>query len=142
VVAEEKIGRGKHPNSRANLKPIQPGQVLNPSGRPRQVATKLLRDLATTQIEGAEEGDTYAKRIALKVLQMASDGNTEAIKIYHDRMEGRPRQSISLDTDEHTRLERRLENYLSESERAGDPLSRSDAIAILAEEDPRFEGFE
>lgn len=55
------VGRGQHPNSRANLRPIHPGQVLNPGGRPRQVATRLLREMASAPLEGSE-GETRLRR--------------------------------------------------------------------------------
>jgi hypothetical protein len=44
------IGRGQHPNSRANLKPVVPGQVLNPTGKsggPFRLYTDSIRALAS-----------------------------------------------------------------------------------------------
>ena len=38
------IGKGKNPNSLANLKPFQPGNNMNPGGRPKGAKTRLEAD--------------------------------------------------------------------------------------------------
>lgn len=140
---ELKGGRGSHPNSRANLRPFQPGQPsANPAGRPKQAATKLLREMAANSSEGYAEGVSRLRLIVDRLLAKAEAGDLDAIKIVLDRLEGRPRQSIALDTDADAKRERKLQNFLAESEREGDPLTRAEAIAILAEEDLGFEDFE
>jgi hypothetical protein len=65
-----------------------------------------------------------------------------ALKEIVDRIEGRPRQSISLDLDADARRERKLNAFMQECERDGDPLSREEAIAALAQEDSDFEDYE
>jgi Family of unknown function (DUF5681) len=119
---------------------FKPGQSGNPSGRPKNVLSKAIRK----KLEEVEEGQdkTVAERVTDRLVDLALAGNIEAIKLLGDRSEGRPRQSISVDTDERERRERKLQNFLTESEREGDPLTRDEAIAILAEEDSGFEDFE
>ena len=41
---KSEFGKGKNPNSLANLKPWQPGQVANPGGRPKGAKTRLEAD--------------------------------------------------------------------------------------------------
>jgi hypothetical protein len=121
---------------------FKPGQSGNPSGRPKNVLSKSLRKKLEELESDAPDARSNADLITDKLVTLALGGNLEAIKIVLDRMEGRPRQSISVDVDEHGRRERKLQNFLVESEREGDPLTREQAIAILAEEDPAFEDHE
>jgi hypothetical protein len=129
--------RGENPNSRANLRPIQPGEVRNPSGRPRQVATKLLREMAAETRTGAEVSRLSA--IVDQLLSKAEGGDLDAIKIVLDRLEGRPRQSVSLDVGERERYERMVENMIESEAAEGRELSREQAIAALATVSPEIE---
>ena len=129
--------RGDNPNSRANLRPIQPGEVRNPSGRPRQVATKLLREMAAETRAGAEWSRLSA--IVDQLLSKAEGGDLDAIKIVLDRLEGRPRQSVSLDVGERERYERMVENMIESEAAEGRELSREQAIAALATVSPEIE---
>ena len=133
----ELTGRGSHPNSRANLRPIKPGEVRNPSGRPRQVATKLLREMAAETRAGATQSRLSA--IVDQLLSKAEAGDLDAIKIVLDRMEGRPRQSVSLDVGERERYERMVENMIESEAAEGRELSREQAIAALATVSPEIE---
>lgn len=130
-------GRGSHPNSRANLRPIQPGEVRNPAGRPRQVATKLLREMAAETRDGAEQSRLSA--IVDQLLSKAEGGDLDAIKIVLDRLEGRPRQSISLDVGERERYERMVENMIESEAAEGRELTREQAIAALATVSPEID---
>ena len=121
---------------------FQPGQSGNPSGRPKNVLSKALRRKLEALESDAPDARVNADVLTDKLFELAVAGNVEAMKMCFDRMEGRARQSISVDVDEQSRLESRLQNYLSESEREGDPLTRAAAILILAEEDPRYEDYE
>jgi|SRR5215213_9738562 len=138
-MSEENQGRGSHPNSRANLRPIQLGEVRNPAGRPRQVATKLLREMSATQVEGAGDGQTRLSRIVDQLLSKAEGGDLDAIKIVLDRLEGRPRQSVSLDVGERERYERMVENMIESEAAEGRELTREQAIAALATVSPEIE---
>lgn len=136
-MSEERQGRGSHPNSRANLRPIQPGEVRNPAGRPRQVATKLLREMAAETRNGAEQSRLSA--IVDQLLSKAEGGDLDAIKIVLDRLEGRPRQSVSLDMGERERYERMVENMIESEAAEGRELTREQAIAALATVSPEIE---
>lgn len=134
MVVEEKelTGRGSHPNSRANLRPFQTGQPsANPAGRPRQVATKLLREMATAAL-GDAEGETRLRRIVDRLLSKAESGDLEAIKIVLDRLEGRPRQSVSLDMNERERYEQMVEQFIEGEATEGRECTRQQAIAALS----------
>jgi hypothetical protein len=145
MAAEEKELTGRE-RRLANLKPFQPGDPrINRSGRPRQIFSKGLRAVLEGELE---PGKTQAAELSVLVVQialgkvMATPTQMRAIEFLADRMEGRPRQSISLDMDEQGKLERKLQNFMRESERDGDTLTRAEAIAVLAEEDARFEDYE
>lgn len=143
MAADEKELTG-HERRLANLTAprFKPGQSGNPSGRPKNVLTKALRKKLNELESDAPGSRTRAEVLMDKLYSMAEGGNIDALKMCLDRMEGRPRQSISLDVDEHGTLERKLDNFMRESERDGDPVERAEAIAILAEEDSRFEDFD
>jgi hypothetical protein len=136
------------PKSLANLKPFPKGVSGNPSGRPPAIVTRALREIAAEVAEDGPEPETQARRLA-RILWEASTGvrvvrreQLEAAKICLDRLEGRPHQSITVDVDDEGRRERKIASLLADSERADDPLTRSEAIALLAEEDASFEGME
>lgn len=133
--------RGDNPNSRANLAAhsFKPGQSGNPGGRPRQVATKLLREMSAAQVEGAGDGETRLSRIVNQLLSKAEGGDLDAIKIVLDRLEGRPRQSVSLDMNERERYERMVENMIESEAAEGRELTREQAIDALATVSPEIE---
>jgi hypothetical protein len=129
---KEMTGRGSHPNSRAALEAnrFQPGQSGNPAGRPRQVATKLLREMAATaEVDG---GETRLRRIVDRLLVKAESGDLDAIKIVFDRLEGRPRQSVTLDLNERERYEQMVEQFIEGEESEGRECTREQAIAALS----------
>jgi hypothetical protein len=138
-VEETKIqGRGSHPNSRANLRPFQSGQPsANPAGRPKQVATKLLREMASSSL--FDDGETRLRCIVDQLLQKAESGDLEAIKIVLDRLEGRPRQSVSLDLNQRDEYERMVENMMESEAAEGRQCTREQAIAALSMFKPEIE---
>jgi hypothetical protein len=140
---QELTGRKR---SLANLQPFKPGDPrINREGRPRQIFSKGLRAVLDGEREGGKTDREDLQQLIIDVAlgrTQATPTQMRAIEFIADRLEGRPRQSISVDTDEQGRRERKLQNFLAESEREGDPLTREEAIAILAEEDPGFEVFE
>jgi hypothetical protein len=102
---------GEHPNSRANLIPVQPGQVLNPQGinRKRPYSDRhseraespypetLRRKL--NQKAGEEiipTGATWADaEVAIAHLK-ASHGGTRELQEITDRIEGKPPQRMEI----------------------------------------------
>lgn len=61
---------------------FKPGQSGNPSGRPRQMLSKLLSELL------AAEDQKYAKVVVKAWLQLACQGNHTALKELLDRVDG------------------------------------------------------
>ena len=94
----------------SNLRPFKPGQSGNPAGRPKQVATRLIREMSAELAEGSNE--TRLRRIVEALLTKAEAGDLEAVKIVFDRLEGRPRQAVSLDLGERERCERMVEGMI------------------------------
>lgn len=68
------------------------GQSGNPTGKSK---TKWLTDALRMELAQNPE---KARNIAVKVIEMAEDGDLEATKIIFDRLEGRPTQQIEVDT--------------------------------------------
>lgn len=114
----------------ANLTPFRPGQSGNPAGRPKQVGTKLIREMAAELAEGSNE--TRLRRIVDALLTKAEAGDLEAVKIVFDRLEGRPRQSVSLDLGERERCERMVEGMIEAELAEGRECTREQAIAALS----------
>lgn len=132
-----------------NLKPFSAGDPrINRGGRPVSTITKSLRRLMSTPESEADDSRSKADELAGLLYNIATgkakatNVQLAALKEIVDRMEGRPRQSVSLDVSEHGELERKLERYMAEREQDGDPRTRDEAIEDLAEIDPRFRGFE
>lgn len=132
----------------ANLKPFPKGVSGNPRGRPPAVVSKSLRRMVAEIETGADGEESRADYLARILYESATGARKvsreqlDAIKIVLDRLEGRPRQTIALETDEEARRERKLQNYIAECERAGDSRTRAEAIADLAEEDEGFLDYE
>jgi hypothetical protein len=103
--------RGKHPNSLANLKPIQPGEVRNPlgiNGRTYSIEYHKLSQepipeivrLALNKKFGAElivKGDTWARANALSMhYEAVCRGITAAAQEIREAVEGRATQRIEV----------------------------------------------
>jgi len=85
----------------------KPGQSGNPRGRPpgrNAIATALKAELEKDEAVGeAGEPLTKAEVIAHRVVDLALDGNLKAAQFIADRTEGKPRQTITTNTqDERT----------------------------------------
>ena len=113
-----------------NLQPFRPGQSGNPAGRPKQVATRLIREMAEELAEGSNE--TRLRRIVDALLTKAEGGDLEAVKIVFDRLEGRPRQAVTLDLGERERCERMVEGMIEAEAAEGRECSREQAVAALS----------
>src|SRR5215204_893060 len=79
-----------HPNSLANLRPIQPGQALNPSGRPKMPAEVREAAMALTPDAIRTLGE-----IMLNPLVRPGVRVTAAEKIL-DRALGKPAQTVDV----------------------------------------------
>ena len=119
--------------SLANLKPFQPGQSGNPSGRPKNTLTGAYRKMLDKPFPGDPEGRTFAEVIAEAVGMKAARGDERAAKEIEDRVMGRARQHITLTTDARESIERSIDNLLEAAAESGDSLDRMGALQLLAE---------
>lgn len=71
----------------ANLKPAKPGQVLNPSGRPKDILTQRLR---------ARLDDAEADALVNALLSQGKGGNVKALAMAWDRLEGKVAQPLDV----------------------------------------------
>ena len=102
--------KGMHPNSLAQLKPMQPGQTLNPGGRPRNVRTPQfwlarLQDFteADLRVLFEDESQPVSKRIAARLMLESIEGELrkggmDAANAVMDRTGGKPTQQIQMET--------------------------------------------
>jgi hypothetical protein len=103
--------RGKHPNSLANLKPVQPGQVLNPLGNNGRTYSVEYHKLSQEPVPeavrlmlnkkfGAElirEGDTWARANAMSQhFEAVCRGVTGASQELREATEGKAVQRVEL----------------------------------------------
>lgn len=84
----------------ANLKPIQPGEVRNPNGRPKgtpnfkTVLGKWMRikELTVNPITKKTMKLSQQDIVALAMIKEARNGNVQAFVAISDRMDGKPEQ--------------------------------------------------
>lgn len=138
MMTEEREVTGRE-RSIANLKPFPKGVSGNPSGRPKNVLSKALRKKLDELESDAPDARTKAEVLADKLYELALSGNVEAMKMCFDRMEGRPRQSVSLTLDQREECERMVENLIESEAAEGRELSRGQAITILSLFKPEIE---
>ena len=87
LVTEKTDGRGKHPNSQANLEPFEKGVSGNPDGRPKKyVKLKQALDKVGNVKQSAWDslgisGDTYKDEVLKRIWYEASNGSISHIKI-------------------------------------------------------------
>jgi len=76
-------------------RPFQKGQSGNPAGRPRkgETVTEVLRSMALELHAG---NITRAEALARILWDSALGGDSKAIDVILDRLEGKPRQSLEL----------------------------------------------
>jgi len=110
---EEKYGRGEHPNSKANLQLWQPGDVPNPSGKPKgaiDIKTrliKMLENVAPDKVQNAKGIAEFCDGISqitnldavnARLLYCAIvEGESWAVKEIFDRIAGKAPQAIDVD---------------------------------------------
>lgn len=81
--------RGQHPKSKANLKPVKPGEVKNPAGRPPKelCITSILREKLHEPCD-KDPSVTWAEWLARRALELAGE-NAAYYKELLDRTEGK-----------------------------------------------------
>jgi hypothetical protein len=88
-------------------RPFPPGMSGNPAGRPKGSGTLLSILRARLQEIPTGQHKTYAEGVVDVVLRKALEGNTPALKLVWDYIEGAPKQSVDL--TQHTGDKRTLE---------------------------------
>jgi phage I-like protein len=79
--------------------PFQKGQSGNPKGRPKKGTA--MADALRTVLNKSKDGKQNKRALAEKVVEMALSGNTEAIKLVFDRMDGKvPQTNVLQGSDE------------------------------------------
>ena len=87
VVTEKDTGRGKHPNSKANLKPWEKGVSGNPDGRPHKFVKmgKALKRFGSKSIDkwdiGISTETNYKDEVLFQIWSKASKGSISHITI-------------------------------------------------------------
>lgn len=87
VVTEKDTGRGKHPNSKANLKPWEKGVSGNPDGRPHKFVKmgKALKRFGSKSIDkwdiGISTETNYKDEVLFQIWNKASKGSISHITI-------------------------------------------------------------
>jgi Family of unknown function (DUF5681) len=85
----------------ANLKPFQPGQSGNPSGRPK--GTTIMTDAyfraLSKKIANDKEGRTYADAVAEKLMALMLKGDVRCASEVTDRLQGKAPQALALGGD-------------------------------------------
>jgi hypothetical protein len=68
--------------------PWKPGQSGNPNGRPKKEFAFKTAIIQALRVKGPD-GVPYRRRIARKLVELADQGNIEAIKILLERVDGK-----------------------------------------------------
>lgn len=86
--------------SLANLKPIRPGQCLNPSGnngfkRRQELIAKILRE-PDDEPDAIEPGKSRIRNVVLAMARAAKDGDAGAGKTLIEQFAGKARQQVEI----------------------------------------------
>jgi hypothetical protein len=105
----------------------KPGQSGNPAGRPVDQITPHLRAIAKEQYPGQDE-KTYGRMVAQALYERALMGDVQAIKEILDRLDGKSKQTVAVETEDHRRefFENAIERMMTEG-----PMSRDEAVAAM-----------
>lgn len=145
TVKEQRKGRGSHPNSRANLKPIPPGVSLNPDGKApgtKDRSTVFKRWLALQQTitdpeTAVNEVGTVEDALALALIQKGRTGDVQACREVFDSTYGKISDKTELTGKDGGAIavvdvEQAIAGFMADAAKAGEPCQREDAIRYLA----------
>ena len=125
----EKIGRACPPVQTR----FKPGQSGNPKGRPKSITLSEAYRKMLAQVDEADaQKRTRAEILAEEMYVKAKSGDVSALREIADRVEGKPRQTVTLSFDQREKLEQAISNMMREAEAAGAPCSRNEAITALS----------
>jgi hypothetical protein len=85
---------------------FQPGRSGNPGGRPKD---KPFQDALRIEAKLAEEGEPcFAQKGSLRwnARQLLEQGDVQSIREIADRLDGKPAQSVEIDSETTIRIER------------------------------------
>lgn len=90
---------GEIQEKRDELGRFVPGVSGNPAGKPKGIKhmTTILDEAIRKVAEGT--GNTYDKEIVKALMEKARTGDTKAIDMIFDRLEGKPKQSMEIEGD-------------------------------------------
>jgi Family of unknown function (DUF5681) len=78
---------------------FQPGQSGNPSGRPKDLVTRELRELMLRQCYLDKKRRSWGEVIAEAIGRKARNGDVRAFEAIADRTDGKPAQAVSVSAD-------------------------------------------
>jgi hypothetical protein len=78
---------------------FQRGQSGNPSGRPKDLVTRELRELMLRQCSLDKKKRSWGEVIAEAIGKKARNGDVRAFEAIADRTDGKPRQAVSVSGD-------------------------------------------
>ena len=107
---------------------FKPGVSGNPAGRPRTSVTALWRRLNAEVDPDDAEGRTRAEVLYHKAYSAAVGGDMRAVALIVDRVEGKPKQTVTLTMETRERLEAAVSGLMGET-----GCTRDEAIATLSE---------
>lgn len=125
----EEVGY-KKPPTRTRFKP---GQSGNPKGRPKSITlSEAYRKVLAEVDETDPQRRTRAEILAEQMYVKAKSGDVAALREMADRVEGKPRQTLSLSPERGEQLEQAIAGIMRDAEAAGESCTREEAVATLA----------
>lgn len=121
-----------------NLKPFQKGDDprRNKGGRPKDSVTALWRRLLS-EVDGKErKGRTRGEALFHKAYSLAMGGDVAAIRLIVERVEGKPRQPVTLTLDQRDKYERMVDRLIADEAAEGRRITREEAIAAIEVVEP------
>lgn len=111
----------------------------NPEGRPpgRGRSLSQLKRTFINEVDPDDpEGRTRGEVLLEALYSGAKAGDRQAARDLLDRVDGKPRQSITLTLDQRTRLEQMLDGFMESEAADGRTHTRDEAIEILRRFEP------